>query len=103
MQVTVQTPFAGTPLYTRLAAQHRLIEPRNWRKCSLFDVNFRPLRMSSERLEKKYYDLVSKLYSPEAIAQRHRRYVKVYGRPQWQATRQVCRGARAPVVQHDPP
>lgn len=98
VQVTVQTPFPGTPLYTRLAAQHRLIEPRNWRKCSLFDLNFRPLRMPPERLEKKYYDLVATLYSPEAVAQRHRRYVKVYGRPRWKASPQTCRESAAPTL-----
>ena len=54
VQVTVMTPFPGTPLYRQLAAAGRLIEPRNWRKCTLFDVNFRPLNMSPERFEQKF-------------------------------------------------
>jgi hypothetical protein len=29
-----------------LAAQGRWLEPRNWRKCTFFDVNFRPLHMT---------------------------------------------------------
>ena len=57
VQVTVMTPFPGTPLYRQLAAAGRLIEPRNWRKCTLFDVNFRPLNMSPERFEQKFREL----------------------------------------------
>ncbi|MDP2322977.1 MAG: radical SAM protein, partial [Gammaproteobacteria bacterium] len=40
VQVTIQTPFPGTPLYARLAREGRLLEPRNWKKCTLFDINF---------------------------------------------------------------
>ena len=79
VQVTVQTPFPGTPLYNRFLAAGRLIEPRNWRKCSLFDVNFLPAEMTADRLERKFTELVAQLYSPEAMAKRHRRFMKVYG------------------------
>lgn len=79
VQVTVQTAFPGTPLYQRYLESGRLIEPRNWRKCSLFDVNFHPAMMSADRLERKFAQLVSELYSPEAVAKRHRRFMKVYG------------------------
>ncbi len=79
VQVTVQTAFPGTPLYRRLAEAGRLIEPRNWRKCSLFDVNFYPLHMTPERLEQKFRDLVTELYNPEAVVRRHRRFARVYG------------------------
>ena len=57
----------------------RSIEPRNWRKCSLFDVNYHPAIMSADRLERKFAQLVTELYSPEAVVKRHRRFVKVYG------------------------
>ena len=73
VQVTVMTPFPGTPLYRQLAAAGRLIEPRNWRKCTLFDVNFRPLNMSPERFEQKFLELAAELYSAEALKARHRR------------------------------
>jgi radical SAM superfamily enzyme YgiQ (UPF0313 family) len=79
VQVTVMTPFPGTPLYRRLLESGRLLEPRNWRRCSLFDVNFRPAHMTPERLEQKFRELVSELYSPEAVSHRHRRFAKVYG------------------------
>ncbi len=51
-----------------------MIEPRNWRKCTLFDVNFRPLNMSPERLEQKFRELAAELYSAEALEARHRRF-----------------------------
>jgi radical SAM superfamily enzyme YgiQ (UPF0313 family) len=79
VQVTVQTAFPGTPLYRRLLAAGRLIEPRNWRRCSLFDVNFTPLHMTAERLEERFRNLVAVLYSNEALTRRHRRFVEVYG------------------------
>jgi radical SAM superfamily enzyme YgiQ (UPF0313 family) len=79
VQVTVQTAFPGTPLYARLAAQGRLIEPHNWRKCSLFDVNFLPAHMSPLRLEQKFRDLVSLLYNHDELARRHRRFGRSYG------------------------
>ena len=79
VQVTVQTAFPGTPLYRRLATAGRLLEPRNWRKCSLFDVNFRPLHTTPERLEERFRALVAELYSNEAVIRRHRRFVEVYG------------------------
>jgi radical SAM superfamily enzyme YgiQ (UPF0313 family) len=79
VQVTVQTPFPGTPLYRRLLKSNRLREPRNWRRCSLFDVNFHPVHMTAERLEARFRDLVAELYNNEALSRRHRRFVEVYG------------------------
>ena len=92
VQVTVQTAFPGTPLYRRMAAAGRLIEPRNWRKCSLFDLNFRPLHMTPERFEEKFRALVAELYSEEAVARRHHRFIKVYG-PRFREARMQLIGA----------
>lgn len=91
IQITIQTAFPGTPLYRRLLAAGRLIEPCNWRKCTLFDVNFHPLHMTRERLEQKFYQLAATLYSEAAVAKRHRRFVEVYG-PKW---RSLTSGAAA--------
>jgi len=92
VQVTVQTAFPGTPLYRRMAAAGRLIEPRNWRKCSLFDLNFRPQHMTPERFEEKFRALVAELYSEEAVARRHHRFIKVYG-PRFREARMQLIGA----------
>jgi radical SAM superfamily enzyme YgiQ (UPF0313 family) len=65
VQITIMTPFPGTPLYTRLENEGRLIEPRNWKKCTLFDINFRPVGMTIEQLHDRFKKLVVELYSEE--------------------------------------
>lgn len=70
VQVTLLTPFPGTPLYDRLAAEGRLLEPRPWSSCTLFDVVFRPRRMSAEELERGFAALLERLYSRAASERR---------------------------------
>ena len=65
VQITIQTPFPGTPLYERLEREGRLIEPTDWKTCTLFDVNFRPLGMSVEELRQGFRKLAVELYSEE--------------------------------------
>ncbi len=75
IQVTVLTPFPGTPLFERLRREGRLDEPPFWHKCTLFDVNYRPLGMSREELRRGLYDLFRDLYNDEAFARRQRQYL----------------------------
>jgi len=70
VQITVLTPFPGTPLYGRLLREQRLIEPRAWEKCTLFDVNFRPLNMTAEQLRAGLVELGGYLYSQSAVDRR---------------------------------
>ncbi|MGD0652077.1 MAG: radical SAM protein [Verrucomicrobiia bacterium] len=65
VQVTLLTPFPGTPLYTRLEREKRLIEPRNWKKCTLFDINFQPANMTVQELHDQFKRLAVELYSKE--------------------------------------
>jgi len=65
VQVTILTPFPGTPLYARLAQEKRLLEPYNWKKCTLFDLNFQPANMTVKQLQEGFKKLVVKLYSDE--------------------------------------
>ncbi len=65
VQITILTPFPGTPLYARLEKENRLIEPRNWKKCTLFDINFQPANMSVEELHDRFKKLAVELYSEE--------------------------------------
>jgi radical SAM superfamily enzyme YgiQ (UPF0313 family) len=51
VQVTVQTPFPGTPLYRRLAKAGRLLPGRGWSYYTLFDVTYQPDAMSVADLE----------------------------------------------------
>ncbi|NNF05681.1 MAG: B12-binding domain-containing radical SAM protein, partial [Candidatus Eisenbacteria bacterium] len=37
VQITFLTPFPGTPLYSQLDEQGRVLEPGNWDLCTLFD------------------------------------------------------------------
>ncbi len=70
VQVTVQTPFPGTPLYRRLAAEERLLDAAPWDRCTLFDVVYRPKRMTVEQLESGLITLMKRLYRPEASKRR---------------------------------
>lgn len=75
IQVTVLTPFPGTPLFERLRREGRLDEPPFWHKCTLFDVNYRPSGMSREELRRGLYDLFRDLYNEDAFARRQRQYL----------------------------
>ena len=72
VQVTALTPFPGTPMYDRLLAGGRLLEPMAWERCSLFDVNFRPTHMSPEALQRDLVELGRRLYTDEQRAFRRR-------------------------------
>jgi radical SAM superfamily enzyme YgiQ (UPF0313 family) len=74
VQVTVQTPFPGTPLYDRLLDEGRIIDPRRWEACTLFDVNYRPTDMTPEQLRSGLHGLSERLYSAEAVAARRHRF-----------------------------
>jgi radical SAM superfamily enzyme YgiQ (UPF0313 family) len=76
VQITVMTPFPGTPLYARLEAEGRLLYPGAWERCTLFDVNYRPAQLSVEELESGFRDLALKIYDKEFIEQRRRRFFK---------------------------
>jgi len=65
VQVTILTAFPGTPLYERLAREGRILQPRQWEKCTLFDVNYRPSGMTPEELAEGFRQLVVRLYGKE--------------------------------------
>ena len=72
VQYTVLTPFPGTPLYERLRRDGRLPRRRFWDRCTLFDVNYLPRRMTVEELEAGLRWLFAETYSAEASAARVR-------------------------------
>lgn len=74
IQITLQTPFPGTPLYDRLKNEGRLLEEKNWRKCTLFDVNYMPKNMSAEELRKGFRDLGVRIYSEECTKWRREKF-----------------------------
>lgn len=74
VQITVLTPFPGTPLYDRLLSEGRLLEPTRWDLCTLFDVNFVPKKMTVAQLREGMCWLAESLYSEEALRQRREPY-----------------------------
>ncbi|MGH9549703.1 MAG: B12-binding domain-containing radical SAM protein, partial [Terriglobales bacterium] len=74
VQVTVQTAFPGTPLYSRLKSQERLIEAENWNKCTLFDINYHPQGMTSEQLRSVLMDLAERLYDARSTTWRRQQF-----------------------------
>jgi radical SAM superfamily enzyme YgiQ (UPF0313 family) len=76
-QITVLTPFPGTPLYHRLAREGRLIQPRFWDRCTLFDVNFHPRNMSIAELESGLRWLFREVYNEAELARRQRHYMEL--------------------------
>jgi radical SAM superfamily enzyme YgiQ (UPF0313 family) len=61
-----------TPLYARLEKEGRLLKDDAW------GCNFIPKQMSREVLQKNYWDLVSRLYTPEAFLDRYFRSYESY-------------------------
>ena len=74
VQVTILTPFPGTRLYDRLLREGRLLYPGRWERCTLFDVNFRPLRMTVEELEEGAMNLWRDAWNAGALLNRKRHY-----------------------------
>ena len=76
VQVTVPTPFPGTPFYARLKAEGRLLHDDAWERCTLFDVNFQPKAMTVEELRAGFKRVVVALYSEEATRERREHFQK---------------------------
>jgi radical SAM superfamily enzyme YgiQ (UPF0313 family) len=77
VQVTVQTPFPGTPLYDRLRREGRLLSERFWERCTLFDVNYRPKHMSVGELESGLRWLFAEVYNEREFIRRKRQYMEI--------------------------
>jgi len=65
VQITIQTPFPGTPLEERLRREDRLLYDGQWQRCTLFDVNFQPQGMLADELRCGFRELVKRLYSED--------------------------------------
>ena len=76
-QITVLTPFPGTPLYTRLRNEKRLLAERFWDRCTLFDVNFHPKQMSVDDLEHGLRWLFAEIYNAAEFSRRRRLFMEI--------------------------
>ena len=70
VQMTILTPFPGTPLYSSLKEQGRLLKNEFWDECTLFDVTFEPAQMSPKTLKEGFYSLMRSVYDSERVADR---------------------------------
>ena len=77
VQITVMTPFPGTPLYDRLRREGRLMKERYWDRCTLFDVNYVPKGMTVRQLEEGLMWLFREVYNERELAKRQRRYMEI--------------------------
>ena len=76
VQVTLQTPFPGTPLYQRLREEGRLFEDRFWEKCTLFDLTHQPKSMTVQELRSGLIRVSQSLYNENAIRERRDRFYR---------------------------
>lgn len=90
VQITVMTPFPGTPLYERLAREGRLLQPSAWERCSLFDVNFEPRKMTSAQLQVGLLGLARRLYTEGERSARRERFRAQRRRHRRRALTGVC-------------
>jgi radical SAM superfamily enzyme YgiQ (UPF0313 family) len=74
VQITVLTPFPGTPLYSRLLREGRILAPGRWDLCTLFDVNYVPKNMSVDQLREGVYWLAERLYQEDCLLNRRKRF-----------------------------
>jgi radical SAM superfamily enzyme YgiQ (UPF0313 family) len=85
VQITILTPFPGTPLYHRLKTQERLLLDGQWQRCTLFDIMYRPQGMTVDELRAGFHRLAVHLYSDELTKWRrenfHRKYLRASKHP----------------------
>ncbi len=76
-QVTVLTPFPGTPLYKRLKSEGRLFKDKYWDRCTMFDLNFKPKGITPAELEKGLLWLYREIYNEREYLRRKRYYMDI--------------------------
>jgi radical SAM superfamily enzyme YgiQ (UPF0313 family) len=80
IQLTLQTPFPGTALHQRLRREGRLLPDRDWSSYTLFDLTYRPDRLTPEELETGFRNLVRYSFAAGPSARRLAIRQRVWGR-----------------------
>jgi radical SAM superfamily enzyme YgiQ (UPF0313 family) len=70
VQITLLTPFPGTDLYRQLINEKRLLQEKDWDRCTLFDVTFMPKNFTVTELENSFQELMSNVYAKNTVEQR---------------------------------
>jgi radical SAM superfamily enzyme YgiQ (UPF0313 family) len=66
---TILTPFPGTPLFTRLQKEGRILTTK-WEQYTMFNPVFQPKHMSPEQLQQGVQWLYEHFYSPKQTLRR---------------------------------
>lgn len=74
VQVTLRTPFPGTPLRTELEADPRVTLERDWNRYTLFDATYAGRGVEPTALSRTLRGAVEVLYSDDARAARRRAF-----------------------------
>lgn len=74
VQITLLTPFPGTSLRQKLAAESRLLPDAGWSQHTLFDLTFRPARMTAKALKSGFHNLMRAVYSDERTSRRRKTF-----------------------------
>ena len=86
VQITLLTAFPGTPLHARLEREGRLLREGAWERCTLFDVNYQPRRMSAGELTEGFRRLAERLYGEDLTKWRRENFNRKFLR----ASRHGC-------------
>ena len=62
--LSIMTPFRGTPIYTKLNSQNRILIDRNWNFYNGYNVAFKPKKISERQLLHAHRVLWKKSFSP---------------------------------------
>lgn len=87
VQITLPTPFPGTPYYDELKAAGRLTHDGAWNRNTLFDLSFVPSTMTKDEVVKGFRALGERLYSDAFTKQRREGFNERYLRPNVQKRR----------------
>ena len=62
--LSIMTPFRGTPIYTKLKQEGRILQERNWSFYNGYNVAFKPKKISETQLLHAHRTLWKKSFSP---------------------------------------
>ncbi|HEU4470101.1 MAG TPA: radical SAM protein [Flavisolibacter sp.] len=62
--LSIMTPFRGTPIYSKLKEEGRILEERGWNFYNGYNVAFEPKKMNSQQLLAAHRSLWKKSFSP---------------------------------------
>ena len=100
VQITFLTAFPGTPLYTRLKREGRILRDRAWELCTLFDINYVPKNMTVGELQAGFLWLAETLYSEEVTKERRQRFKDMLRRsPHFRARARSTEGGDSDVAE----